>query len=349
MDHEKWMKIALNESLRGIGFVQPNPLVGAVLVQNDQIVATGFHDRFGGKHAEIHAIEAAQKKGISLHTCTLYVTLEPCNHTGKNPPCTERILREKIPQVVIGIQDPNPLVQGKGIQTLRSHGVAVIEQIWQDQIKEANRMYIKWMTKKTPWVSLKMALSLDGFISSPNNPSKWISSEESREIVHQMRLEHAGIMVGSSTILQDNPRLTVRKKDSVVASPTRIILDRHNQIQKPTYTIFTLPGKTILFSPKAMFSCDNTEHIHPSDYSPKTILNTLYEKGIQSVLIEGGSKVAQEFYPFLDRLYMFLSPSILSQGRKPFDFTRPIQLQTRKVHTLQTDILWELESCSQES
>jgi diaminohydroxyphosphoribosylaminopyrimidine deaminase / 5-amino-6-(5-phosphoribosylamino)uracil reductase len=349
MDHEKWMRIAVNESLRGIGFVQPNPLVGAVLVENDQLVATGFHKKFGGKHAEIHAIESAQKKGIALNTCTLYVTLEPCNHEGKTPPCTERILQEKIPRVVIGIQDPNPLVQGEGIQTLRSHGVVVTEQVLQDQIKEVNRMYIKWMTKKIPWVSLKLALSLDGFISSPNSPTQWISSEESREIVHQMRMEHASIMVGSGTILQDNPQLTVRKNGSTVASPTRIILDRHNQIQKPIYQVFTLPGKTILVSPKAMFSCNNTEHIHPSDYSPKTILHILYEKGIQSVFIEGGSKVAQEWYPFVDRLYMFLSPSILSQGRKPFDFTRHMQLRTRKVHALETDILWELELCSQES
>jgi diaminohydroxyphosphoribosylaminopyrimidine deaminase/5-amino-6-(5-phosphoribosylamino)uracil reductase len=349
MNHEKWMYIAYKASLKGLGYVQPNPLVGAALVHNDQLISVGYHRKWGEKHAEIDAIDQALQKGVSLDTCTLYVTLEPCVHKGKTPPCVDRILLEKIPKVVVGLQDPNPIVHGKGIQKLREHGVIVTEKILTEPIVEANRMYIKWMTKKTPWISLKLALSLDGFMASKALSSRWISSEESRKIVHQMRMEHASILVGAGTILQDDPQLTVRDRDQIISTPTRIILDRQNRIQHSSYQVFTQPGKTVLFSPKELFHSPNLEHIHPPDYSPTTIQKILYEKNIQSIFIEGGSSIASAFYPIVDRFYFFLSPTILSQGLSPFHFPIQHHLSTRKVTPLQSDLIWELEPCLPES
>lgn len=349
MNHEKWMNIAYEASLKGVGFVQPNPLVGAVLVQNNQLVSVGVHRKWGGKHAEIDAIDQALEKGVSLDTCTLYVTLEPCIHQGKTPPCVDRILFEKIPNVVVGLRDPNPIMCGRGLQILREHGVNVTEKILTEPIREANRMYIKWITKKTPWISLKLALSLDGFIASKALSSAWISSEESRKIVHHMRKEHASILVGAGTILQDNPQLTVRDHDRIITTPIRIILDRKNRIQHSSYRVFSLPGKTLLFSPKALFHSPNLEHIHPPDYSYSTLQKLLFEKNIQSVLIEGGSSVVSELFLAVDRFYFFLSPTILSQGLSPFRLTTQCNLSTRKITPLETDILWELEPCLPES
>lgn len=345
MNHEKLMNIAHEASLKGVGFVQPNPLVGAVLVQNNQLVSVGYHRKWGGKHAEIDAIDQALQKGVSLDTCTLYVTLEPCVHKGKTPPCVDRIIHERIPHVVVGLQDPNPMVCGKGLQILRENGVNVTEKILTEPIQEANRMYIKWMTKKTPWISLKLALSLDGFIASKALLSTWISSEESRKIVHHMRKEHASILVGAGTILQDDPQLTVRNHDQITFTPIRIILDRQNRIQHSSYKVFSQPGKTILFSPKALFHSPNLEHIHPPDYSCSTLQKLLFEKNIQSVLVEGGSSIASALFLAVDRFLFFLSPTILSQGLSPFRLTTQCNLFTRKITPLESDILWELEPC----
>ncbi len=250
---------------------------------------------------------------------------------------------------MIGLEDPNPIVCGKGLQILREHGVNVIAKILTEPIQEANRMYIKWMTKKTPWISLKLALSLDGFIASKALSSPWISSEESRKIVHQMRKEHVSILVGAGTILQDDPQLTVRDHDQIISTPIRIILDRKNRIQHSSYRVFSLPGRTLLFSPKALFHSPNLEHIHPPDYSCSTLQKLLFEKNIQSVLIEGGSSVASALFLAVDRFYFFLSPTILSQGLSPFRLTTQCNLSTRKITPLESDILWELEPCLLES
>ncbi len=198
-DDIRFMKQAIKLSKKGYGFVNPNPLVGAVIVKNGKVIGKGYHGYFGGPHAEVNAINNATE---NIKGATIYVTMEPCNHHGKTPPCTDILIKEQIIRVVIGMKDPNKLVNGKGIKKLEDSGIKVDFGILEDEIETLNEAYIKYITSKLPFCTLKTAMTLDGKISTYTGDSKWISNENSRKCVHELRHRYAAIMVGVNTVIK---------------------------------------------------------------------------------------------------------------------------------------------------
>lgn len=217
---EKYMERAMELARRGEGHVNPNPMVGAVIVKEGRIIGEGWHERYGGLHAERNAIASLRE---SAEGATMYVTLEPCCHYGKTPPCTEAILEQKLARVVIGSRDPNPKVAGKGAAQLRAAGVLVEEDFLRERCDELNPVFFHYITNKTPYVVAKYAMSADGKIATQSGASRWISSEESRRLVHEMRARYRGIMVGIGTVLADDPMLNCRLEGA--RSPLRIVCD----------------------------------------------------------------------------------------------------------------------------
>ena len=216
--NEKFMKIAIELAKKGIGNVNPNPLVGAVIVKDGKIIGQGYHERYGEGHAEVNAFKSLDDDPTGA---TMYVTLEPCFHYGKTPPCADRIIENKISKVIIGMVDPNPLVSGKGIEKLKNAGIEVEVGILEEECRKINEVFIKYITTKKPFVVMKTAMSLDGKIATKTGESKWITSEKSRLQVHILRNKFSGIMVGVNTIIKDNPELTCRVVEG--NNPIRII------------------------------------------------------------------------------------------------------------------------------
>lgn len=225
MKDEKYMGRALELAAKGIGWVAPNPMVGAVLVKDEKIIGEGYHERYGEPHAERNALRSCTQ---SPSGATMYVTLEPCCHYGKTPPCTEAILESGIRRVVIGSVDPNPLVAGKGIQILRENGIEVLQGMLQDQQEKLNKVFMHYIRTGMPFVTMKYAMTLDGKIATATGKSKWISGEESRNRVHRTRHENSGIMVGINTVLVDDPMLDCRMAEG--KNGTRIICDTNLRI-----------------------------------------------------------------------------------------------------------------------
>ena len=214
MADEKYMRLALDLAQKGEGSVEPNPLVGAIIVRNNKIIGKGYHQHFGGPHAEINAINSVKNSG-QLKDATLYITLEPCIHFGKTPPCVPAIVQVGIKKVVIASRDPNPLVNGKGIRLLKQHGISVTEGIMGDQAKNINRPFFKLHQKGLPYVVAKWAMSLDGKLATKTGDSKWITSEKSRNYARGIRAKMNGVMVGIGTVLNDNPRLLPNTKPQI--------------------------------------------------------------------------------------------------------------------------------------
>jgi diaminohydroxyphosphoribosylaminopyrimidine deaminase/5-amino-6-(5-phosphoribosylamino)uracil reductase len=228
---EALMREALDLARRGAGKVHPNPLVGAVLVRGDAVIGRGWHAKCGGPHAEVNAIRDARDAGHEdLSDATLYVTLEPCCHTGRTPPCTELIIKTGIRTVVCAMLDPNPLVGGKGIARLRAEGLTVIDGILESESRALNRAFIKYITTKKPFILLKSAMSLDGKIATSTGESQWISCPDSRADVHRLRSEFTAVMTGIGTVLADDPLLTARTGEAETAQPIRVIADSRLRI-----------------------------------------------------------------------------------------------------------------------
>ncbi len=226
---EHYMNLALRLAEKGKGKVNPNPLVGAVIVKNDTIIATGYHKEYGEPHAEVNAVaKAKETMADQIEGSTIYVTLEPCSHHGKTPPCTDLIIECKIAEVVIGMEDPNALVAGRGIRKLRENGIKVRVGILEEECRKMNDIFIKYITTGLPLVLLKSAMSLDGKIATRTGKSKWISCEASRKQVHELRNRFMGIMVGVGTVIADDPMLDCRLKDG--ADPVPIIVDSNLRI-----------------------------------------------------------------------------------------------------------------------
>ncbi|HID31063.1 MAG TPA: bifunctional diaminohydroxyphosphoribosylaminopyrimidine deaminase/5-amino-6-(5-phosphoribosylamino)uracil reductase RibD, partial [Desulfobacterales bacterium] len=224
---ETYMKMALELAEQGRGWTAPNPLVGAVIVKNETIVGRGFHQAAGGPHAEIDALNDA---GERAKGATLYVTLEPCNHTGRTPPCTQAILQRGIKRVVAGMKDPNPGVTGGGLDFLKRQGLDVSVGVCENACRRLNEIFVKFVTTSLPFVVLKCAATLDGRIATRTGDSKWITNRLSRQFVHELRHAVDAIMVGIGTVLKDNPRLTTRFEGRKGSDPTRIVLDTHLSI-----------------------------------------------------------------------------------------------------------------------
>lgn len=220
---ERYMRRALELAARGAGFTAPNPLVGAVLVKDGRIIGEGWHQRYGGLHAERNAFLDCDARGEDAAGATLYVTLEPCCHYGKTPPCTEAILARGVRRVVVGITDPNPLVAGKGLAILREAGIAVTQGVLEDDCREMNRIFLRYITTGLPYVTLKYAMTLDGKIASVDGSARWITGEAARADVHRLRHRYSAIMVGAGTVLRDDPLLTCRMEGG--RNPLRIVCD----------------------------------------------------------------------------------------------------------------------------
>ncbi|OGS21497.1 MAG: riboflavin biosynthesis protein RibD [Elusimicrobia bacterium RIFOXYA2_FULL_39_19] len=320
------MSLALTLALKGAGKVSPNPMVGAVVVKNGKVIATGYHPYFGGPHAEAVALS---KAGKNARGAALYITLEPCCHLDKKtPPCVPTILKYGIKDLYIAMKDPNPRVNGKGLKILQQNGINCKTGILEEQSRELNKYYIKWITQKMPYVTLKWAMSLDGKIATASGDSKWITSTNSRALVHQARAEMDAILVGINTVIKDNPYLTSHGKGK---NPVRVIIDPQLRIPLSSNVLKSdknNPIKTIIFyvNTNPEIIKDKLEYItskhrkcecycinYKNNQYLKHIMKYLAKIGISSVLIEGGGtthSLALE-QGIADEVMAFISPKII--------------------------------------
>jgi diaminohydroxyphosphoribosylaminopyrimidine deaminase / 5-amino-6-(5-phosphoribosylamino)uracil reductase len=318
------MKLALRLARKGLGRTSPNPMVGAVVVRKGIVIGQGFHQKAGRPHAEPMAIAQAGKKAKGA---ALYVNLEPCNHFGRTPPCTRSILESGIKKVVFGMSDPNPRVKGGGADYLRSRGIEVVQGVLEEDCRRLNEVYIKWITTGLPFVILKAAVSLDGRIATRTGDSKWISNEHSRVLVHRIRNQVDGVLVGIGTIIKDDPLLTVRLSKGKIKDPLRIVLDPRLSIS-PKARILTIPPKTLVvigarasIQKKQELEKRGVEILPLPDrdgqISIKELLSHLGRSGITSLLVEGGAEVYGSFLSEsqIDKLIVFIAPCLIG-GRR---------------------------------
>lgn len=299
--HETYIKRCLQIAKNGLGYTRPNPMVGAVITYNDSIIGEGFTSKYGGNHAEVNAIDSVKDKSLLKHA-TLYVTLEPCSHYGKTPPCSDLIIHHNIPNIVIGCMDDNPQVAGKGIKKLLEAGRQVKIGVLEKECKAHHKRFFTFHNKKRPYVILKWAETSDGFIAPKIRDEKkpvWITNSLSRQLVHKWRAEEHAILVGTQTVLQDNPSLTVR--DWTGQNPIRIVLDK-NTVLDNTHTVFNSEAETICLK----------------ETKAKTICDALYKHNINSVIIEGGAKTLQLFIDenIWDEARIFKSNILFNNGVK---------------------------------
>lgn len=278
----------------GAGHVAPNPMVGAVLVYEDRIIGEGYHKEYGKAHAEVNCIESVKDEDKRLiEKSTLYVSLEPCSHYGKTPPCSDRIIKERIPVVVIGCRDSYEEVNGRGIEKLKAAGVEVIENVLEKESLELNKRFFTFHQKRRPYVILKWAQSNDGMIANADHSRVFISNEEVNRLVHKWRSEEAAIMIGTNTALHDNPELTVRLWEG--KSPVRIVIDKDLKLPQ-SLKVFDGHIQTIVFNKLKEEQGNNISFIKiKEDDFFKNVCISLYQINIQSVLIEGGAKLLQSF------------------------------------------------------
>jgi diaminohydroxyphosphoribosylaminopyrimidine deaminase / 5-amino-6-(5-phosphoribosylamino)uracil reductase len=306
--HEKYIKRCLELAKKGLQLAMPNPSVGAVIVYEQSIIGEGYTAAYGGAHAEVNAINSVKNKSL-LSQSTLYVSLEPCNHFGKTPPCTNLILEHKIPRVVVGICDSNPKVAGTGIKKLQDAGVEVIEGLLKKDCYELNKRFFTFYEKARPYIILKWAQSYNGFIApklKENQESFLISNEYSRQIVHKWRNETQAIMVGAQTVIDDNPSLTAR--DWKGRNPIRIVIDRNKGLDQKK-AIFDSQAETIVIDDSIIDFNQN---------KAQQVVDFLFSKNIQSVIIEGGTKTIQEFINanIWDEAYVFVGDVFIEEGTK---------------------------------
>jgi diaminohydroxyphosphoribosylaminopyrimidine deaminase / 5-amino-6-(5-phosphoribosylamino)uracil reductase len=325
VDDEQWMKRALRLAKKGKGRTSPNPMVGAVLVKNGRVVGEGFHAKAGEAHAEIIALERA---GRESRRSTLYITLEPCSHFGKTPPCAPALVEAGVKRVVMGMVDPNPLVRGKGMALLKRNGVVVHAGVLERECRRLNEAFCKFILKKEPFVILKAAATLDGKIATTRGDSKWISSEASRQFVHRMRSEVDGVLVGIGTVLKDDPLLTARIRGG--RDPLRIILDSRLRISEEAKVIGIPSARTIIATTKAA-SKDKIKRLETRGVRVLVLdskegrvdlrkcLLKLAEMGIMSLLVEGGSEINGSFLEegLIDKFLLFLSPRMVGGSEAP--------------------------------
>jgi diaminohydroxyphosphoribosylaminopyrimidine deaminase/5-amino-6-(5-phosphoribosylamino)uracil reductase len=313
---ELYMSLAIDLSRRGEGTTSPNPVVGCVIVRDGAVVGTGFHERAGEPHAEIHALRAA---GERARGATAYVTLEPCNHYGRTPPCTEALIAAGVARVVVAVADPDPNVAGAGIARLRTAGIEVLEGVLARQAALANRRYLVERAEKRPYVTLKVAASLDGRIADVRGDSQWITSEESREDAQELRRVHDAILVGAGTVRADNPRLTYRGLGPRARPLVRVVLAGSGSL--PTSArVFSPDAPTIVFSTQPVTVPAEVVVVKGYDdhrIDVARVLDELHERGITSVLVEGGATTASAFLDagFVDELVWYGAPTILGGDR----------------------------------
>lgn len=291
--NEPMMQRCLQLAKNGLGATYPNPMVGCVIVYDKEIIAEGWHQKAGEEHAEVHAISQVQDKEV-LKNSTLYVSLEPCAHYGKTPPCADLIIQSQIPKVVIGTKDPFSKVNGLGIKKIQEAGIEVEVGVLEKECRDLNNRFFTFHQKKRPYIILKWAQTANGYIAGNSNEQVWISNEFSKQLVHKWRTEEQGILVGTNTARIDNPQLNARLWSG--DNPIRIVLDKELKLDEKLY-LFDGSQKTMIFTEKKKESSKNVE-FHSLDFDDKlleNLLDVLHKKGIQSLIIEGGKETLQSF------------------------------------------------------
>ncbi|MCF7811116.1 bifunctional diaminohydroxyphosphoribosylaminopyrimidine deaminase/5-amino-6-(5-phosphoribosylamino)uracil reductase RibD [bacterium] len=337
----KYMRQTLRLALKGRGGVSPNPRVGAVIVdKNGRILGKGYHSQYGQPHAEAEAI--ADSGGSDLRGSTLYVNLEPCCHQGKTPPCTKAVIKAGISRVVIAISDPNPKVNLCGISELKNAGIESTIGVLAEEARYLNRGYLSVRERRRAWCAAKVALSIDGKMANPEGLSKWITGAEARKYAHALRADHDGVMIGSGTLKNDNPELSVR--DAKGPNPVRIIIAPHFGIpanykisktadEMRTILVTSDDFKGVVADGIEIFrmQTDNGGKINPLE-----LLQRLPEVGVQSVLIEGGSGVLSSFMQadLIDEIVAGYAPSVIGNGISPFEGFKPVSWENRPKFTV---------------
>lgn len=330
------MVLAMEAAQKGEGAVNPNPLVGALIVRNGVVIASGYHKKYGQLHAEREAFADADSRGIDCEGATMYVTLEPCCHYGKQPPCTEAIIAHSIGRVVVGLLDPNPLVGGKGIQILQEAGIVVemIDEETQDKLRKQNRVFLKYITEHRPWVVMKAAMTLDGKIATATGDSRWVSNEQSRHYVHLMRRSYTGILCGIGTVLADDPLLNVRLSaeecgGQMPRQPIRIVADR--QARTPLDSKLVASAQTqrtiVVHSPEAPTDRIEALNAHGVETWSCSNLDEMMQKAadahIDGILLEGGGILNDAMLQagLIDEAVFFIAPKLIggSEAKTPIE------------------------------
>ena len=320
--HEFYMKRALELAEAGWGRTNPNPLVGAIIVKDGQIIAEGFHEALGRAHAEVAAIEKAKQ---DIKGSTLYVNLEPCSHYGRTPPCAKAIIEAGFAKVVIAMVDPNPKVSGKGIQMLKEAGIEVTVGVLQEEAQKLNEIFVEYITKKKPFVILKAASTLDGKIASYSGDSKWISGDSSRRYVHRIRQRVAAIMVGINTVLRDNPLLTARYEGIECKNPIRIIVDSQGRIPEDSRVLAVPSGSLTILATTSKISSTKEAILKAKGVSIIKVdgvdgrvdlvqlMRELTKLEIDSVLLEGGGTLNASALEagIVKKVMFFVAPKII--------------------------------------
>ncbi|MBN7772171.1 bifunctional diaminohydroxyphosphoribosylaminopyrimidine deaminase/5-amino-6-(5-phosphoribosylamino)uracil reductase RibD [Clostridium aminobutyricum] len=359
MLEEKYMELALKLAQKGNGWTNPNPMVGAVIVKNGRIIGQGYHEKYGQLHAERNALSSCSE---SAEGATMYVTLEPCCHYGKTPPCTEAIIENKIKKVVIGSTDPNELVAGKGIKQLEEAGIEVVVGMMKEQCDALNHIFFNYIKEKKPFVAMKYAMTLDGKIATYSGKSKWITSEEAREHVHGLRHQYMGIMVGIGTVLKDNPMLDCRLPNT--KNPIRIICDTTLQIPMESQLVQTAK-EIVTYVATASSDTEKIKqleeanckvlnvHIKDGHINLQNLIERLGAEKIDSILLEGGGMLnyAALESGLVDHVYCYIAPKLFggAQAVSPVEglgVENPDQaflLENQKITSLGQDVLLEFD------
>ena len=367
----EYMQRAIALAKKGAGFVNPNPMVGCVVVKDNEIITEGYHEYYGGFHAERNALTNTT---ADCKDATLYVTLEPCCHYGKTPPCTEIIIEKGIKKVVVGLLDPNPLVAGKGIKILEDAGIEVVTGVEVEEIKELNKVFLKYIKTKRPYVLLKTAMTLDGKIASYTGDSKWITNEKSRKLVHKLRSEMMGIVAGIGTVKADNPMLncrievqqpTANSRQPNIHQPIRIIVDTKASISLDSNIVKTANEYRTILAIGQQSTVDsqqtkidelkslNVEVLYCEEKDGHVDINDMMiklgQKGIDSLLLEGGATLNAAFLEAgcVDEVYAFIAPKIIGGehskspvGGQGIELMKDaIMLKDIKIETFDNDIL----------
>jgi len=333
---ERYMKRALTLARKGIGLTAPNPAVGCVIVKDDRVIGEGWHKKAGSPHAEVNALAMA---GQAARGADVYVTLEPCCHTGQTPPCSDALIGAGVKRVIAGSADPNPQVNGGGLKALELAGIETVCGLLGDECRAINRHFFKHVTSGYPFVTYKCAMTLDGKIATVTGDSRWISSEESRKQVHRMRARYDAVMVGVDTIIADDPQLTVRHVRG--RNPLRIIVDTNMRTPTSVGVLSdTMAKKTIIATTETnprvhrRYQQSGATVLVCRKLNGKVDLNDLWKQlgslGIQSILLEGGSRLAAEalMHGLIDECIFFYSPKVIgSDGFSPFAFTGMTQMK----------------------
>ena len=365
----RFMREALRQARRGLGRTSPNPAVGAVIVRQGKVIAKGYHKKAGLPHAEVEALKKTDKKARG---CTLYVTLEPCNHQGRTPPCTESILKAGISRVVVGMKDPNPDVSGGGCEFLKKNGVDITCGVLEKECRFLNEAFLTCVLEKRPFVIAKSAITLDGWTATSTGHSKWITNDKSRQFVHRLRDRVDAVMVGVGTVLADNPELTTRLKRGRGKDPVRVVVDSRLRTPpnakiinhaSPSNTMIAVGDETPVSDLKKLdrrgveiLSCPTKD----GRIDLTALIGILFEKSISSILLEGGATLSGAMMreKLIDKYYVFNAPKILGgddgipmlAGKGPTMMDQSVELKDVHVRRFKDDtLIWGYPDYSKET